>query len=804
MQQTTLNQEMVSLGSSRYHKDVERAKAREEETAALYGKRLLSGSLLPFIEGLKGWMKECETRPAGRHHGVYKRLKPINVNLVCLVAAKGILDCIGLKKGYSRTAVELGQLVEDEVRFRWLKKKEPILWRKLAKQVDENSTYDRKRIIIVLTMNRTGQGFQTWPETDKAKIGLVLMELFMNTTGLIQKYSVKEGRKTVTYLSATETTSEWIRNYHAYAELLAPFWLPTVVPPIAWVNPFGGGYSDELIAPCTLVKRCTKDYLKDKLTPAVMPDVYSAVNLMQATAWKLNQRVFGVMRHLWDAGVAVGSLPSREDDPIPTKPIDIETNVDARKAWRGRAAKVHRRNASTRSQRIQAAKVLWLAQKFSNVEKFYFPYQLDFRGRTYCIPYFLHPQGPDIARALLLFAEGKQILTPDAASWLAVYGSNLWGYDKVSFEDRQAWVETNKAKILEVAADPLANLWWQEAGEPWQFLAWCFEWAGYLKTGYGYITTLPVCVDGTNNGLQILSLLTRDELGGAATNVIPAGDKPSDVYQEVADRVVLSMKADLSGEDASKAAYWLAFGINRKTTKRPVMVLPYGGTFFSCGDYVRQWFTEECRARNVPQPEDKEIFTLTQYLASHIWEGISYCVGRPREAMKWLQECAAIITQEKLPLLWTAPTGFPVLQDYKNYKKRIVETTLGAKVRLQIALKEETNILSKSRQVNGVSPNFVHSLDAAALHSTVRTANEKFGLTQFCMIHDSYGALAPDMEILSATLRHVFADMFTVDLLSKLRDEWQALLPEGKTLPPVPPFGTLDPKLVRQSSFFFA
>jgi hypothetical protein len=32
---------------------------------------------------------------------------------------------------------------------------------------------------------------------------------------------------------------------------------------------------------------------------------------------------------------------------------------------------------------------------------------------------------------------------------------------------------------------------------------------------------------------------------------------------------------------------WINFGIDRKITKRPVMVLPYGGTFTSCRGYVR-------------------------------------------------------------------------------------------------------------------------------------------------------------------------------------------------------------------------
>lgn len=802
MQQTTLNQEMVSLGTARYHKDVERAKERKEETTALYGQRLLSASLSPYIAAIQEWMTEVETKAAGRNHSAHKFLKALPLDLIAFISAKHILDSIGLRKSYPDACQGVGQMIEDEVRFEWLKKKEPALWRKLRRQVDDSTTYGRKRTIIVLTMNRTGQPFVEWAKADKVKLGMTLTDLFQTSTGLIDTPTIREGKRTRTLIVATEKTSEWIQNFHSHAELLSPFWLPTIEPPIPWVNPFGGGYADDQIAPCTLVKRCSPGYLKDTLVHATMPDVYSAVNLIQGTPWKINQKVHSVMRHLWDVGLEVGGLPSRHDDLLPTKPLDIETNADSRKVWRRSAAKVHKRNSSTRSQRIQAAKVLWMAQKFSNVPQFYFPYQLDFRGRTYCIPFFLHPQGPDISRSLLTFAEGKPISSPDAATWLAIYGANLWGVDKVSFEERQAWVDSHKADILAVSADPLCHKWWQEAGEPWQFLAWCFEWAGYLKTGYGYVSSLPVCVDGTNNGLQILSLLTRDEVGGAATNVVQVGDKPADIYQDVADRVVEAMTRDAS-KGSSAAAHWLAFGITRKTTKRPVMVLPYGGTFFSCSAYVREWYEEECRSRGVEQGEDREVFGLTQYLAKQIWDGISVCVGRPREAMTWLQECAKLFVEAELPIRWTAPTGFPVVQSYKDQKMFFVKTTLGASVR-KVALRKDTEKLSKPRQVNGVSPNVVHTLDAAALHSTVAMAKEKFGLKNFCMIHDSYGALAADLDVLAATLRHVFASMFAPDLLAKLRDEWQAQLPAGVVLPPLPDKGTLDPASVRQSSFFFA
>ena len=93
------------------------------------------------------------------------------------------------------------------------------------------------------------------------------------------------------------------------------------------------------------------------------------------------------------------------------------------------------------------------------------------------------------------------------------------------------------------------------------------------------MSKLPVCLDGSNNGLQHFSAMLRDTIGGKATNLTPEVI-PQDIYQMVADVVQEKVQEDgKSGVPYSKE--WITFGIDRKITKRPVMVVPYGGTRFS-------------------------------------------------------------------------------------------------------------------------------------------------------------------------------------------------------------------------------
>jgi DNA-directed RNA polymerase len=823
MIQATLDRYMQDEGVARYRNTVTSAKEREEEASTRYGQTLLSGAVMPFADAVSGWLKAAKEKGRGAKHAAYRYLNQLKPEIAAFVAARGVLDSIGLTKPYARASVFVGSLIEDEVRFAWLQKNHGPLMRRLERQLSHCMSYDHKRTVIVHAMNKLGlsegrgtkrlskkqkeaaEVFQPWPEKTRATTGMVLIDLMATSTQLVEVVKITEDGRTPYVLRATEKTCAWICSFNEHAEILDPVWLPMVEPPADWVGPYGGGYSSEGLPVLPLVKRSPRAYLEG-LSGIDMPEVYASINALQKTSWQINRRVLGVMEHLWKLGRATGGLPQSDDAPIPAKPQDIETNEASRKEWKHRAARVHADNAALRSNRLQAVKLMNLAKKFQNTSKFYFPYQLDFRGRVYTVPTFLTPQGSDLARSLLLFGEGVAMLHDDDAYWLAVYGANLFGKDKITFEERVAWVKENEASILAVGKDPLGCQWWTEADEAWQFLAWCIEWTGWRTQGPGFKTHLPVCLDGTNNGLQILSMLTRDEVAALATNVLP-NPTPADIYGEVARRVVQLMQAEELPEKKPFADYWLAFGINRKTTKRPVMVLPYGGTFHSCRDYVRQWYEETAKARGEDLPTDFSILGgRIQYLATKIWEGIEFCVGRPRQAMTWFQSCADVYTKAGLPIQWSAPTGFPVLQAYRDFRDYEVETTLGDRIRTRVWLREETPNLSKARQRNGISPNVVHSYDGAALTKTVSTCL-KAGINHYCMIHDSYGTHAPRVHDMAAALRLSFLEIFRKDQLGILREQLQArLIAAGITeeLPPVPAYGSLDIERLPESEFFFA
>ena len=58
-------------------------------------------------------------------------------------------------------------------------------------------------------------------------------------------------------------------------------------------------------------------------------------------------------------------------------------------------------------------KLLHLGNKYKEWDSVYFPMRVDYRGRLYYMPAYLHPQGTDLAKGLLLFKNGQQIVDED-------------------------------------------------------------------------------------------------------------------------------------------------------------------------------------------------------------------------------------------------------------------------------------------------------------------------------------------------------------------------------------------------------
>lgn len=800
--QAELEQAARERGIERQRSIIARALEQERASETVAGLDMVRRSIEPAASAIAEYMVDTEVSGRGRRPALFRLCGHCDPYLLAFLTGKVAIDRAAHNTPLLRTVLSIGAAIEDEFRHAAFEAREPALYRTIKRSLEKRSASpEHARVVWSTSAVKANIDIPRWSRNELVQIGVTLFDLFADATDMVARELVPLARDKVQWKAVlTPRSSEWFADRNEKAGLLRPAYLPTVIPPRPWSSLRGGGYHTDALFDLPFIKRTRPEHMEE-LKRASLPVVYQGLNAIQSTAWRVNAPVLDTLRHAWDHSIPIQCLPKREELEIPPKPFDIATNADALRNWKAEARDTHLANVQSRGTRFEFARLLTTAGELANDPAIYFPHQLDFRGRAYAVPPGLNPQGPDEAKALLTLSQGK-VLGVRGLYWLGVHGANTFGLDKVSFDERNQWAHDNRGRIIATAARPFNDLWWTEADKPWSFLAWCFEWAAC--DGPGSVSSLPISLDGSCNGLQHFSAMLRDPIGGAAVNLIPS-DQPQDIYGRVADRTIEKLREPSDDFDTKFfASGWLAFGIDRKITKRPVMVLPYGGTRMAALRYVRDAVREKIRD-GAENPFGDQLARAEVYLSGVVWQAIGDVVVAARSAMDWLQQVARVAASVNQGLTWETPSGFIAHQSYLDTKLRRIRTkSRGEFIKMRDYL--DGNKIDSARQSLAISPNFVHSMDAASMMLTIRDA-QSLGVSQFAMIHDSYGTAAADVEALASALRSAFVTMYdSHDVLAEFLAGVSARLPEKVRpyLPPIPPRGTLDIHAVKNSAYFFA
>ena len=845
-EQIELEKKMTQSSIDSYRRDLEKAKQTQTFGCTAIATKLLSRILGDYSETIKKYLEDYSKGKAIRSTLAADVIHRLNsVDTVAYLTAKIILNSMFAELPSQAMYKAIGQAIEDEYKMREFKDENKSYYDSIQKDLNSRGAKaNRKKNITTGVFNhRLDFHLERWTTTEKFQTGLVLTRLFIESTGLIEFKDVYMKKKHLKFVIPTQELVDWMEKTNLKLELMQPFFLPMVCRPKEWTDVLDGGYISPYLKRNKLVKNNSKDYLK-KLGTATMPIVYEAINHLQNTEWQINNRVLSVVNDLWEEGKAIAELPDREDEalipfPYPDRDKDTTWNSEEKevvKKWKRDTYEIHKRNVAKRSNRILVSQILRIANQFKEYEKIWFPHQMDFRGRLYPIPVLLQPQGTDLSKGLLHFAEGKQVDEVkggdglSSADWLRIHGANTYGYDKESYKARVEWVKCHSGEIQAYAQDPLNNRGWAEADKPFQFLAWCFEFNDYINNPSDFKTHIPIQLDGTCNGLQHYSALLRDPVGGKAVNLVNT-DKPSDIYKTVAERLEEKLKEikdencsniDSSSNGTSRinsiicskgsssrllATHWLELGINRKLTKRPVMVLPYGGTMLSCREYIGEYLTDNYSPNflwkhfGIGNTPNECMFQVSTWLSKYLWEAINETLKAATVGMDYLRRVARLVTKTKHYLEWITPAGLLVRQAYNSRKKKMIRTELyGSIIKTTVNIDQDS--LDTQRQLNGVCPNFIHSLDAACLMLYLIKCKRE-GITSFMTVHDCYGTWASDTSKSAKLLREAFVEVYQQPILENFTEDITAELGEGTERPELPNKGELDIEEVLRSDYFF-
>ena len=739
------------------------------------------------------------------HHGVL----PKEAAYLCVKTAIDLLSVrtSGREQGHAVLCRKIGGLVEDHARMLSFKRQEASLlhYAKAALGKLSSPGRARRRKHYLAAEKAAGLAWKAWPLKQKQDLGLFLMHCFRIRTGLVDFPLLFRYGKSYKVTQLTEGATAWMMELLKEEAQHCSITPPCVALPRKWEGVFGGGYHTEALRFPAIALHSSK-FLKD--ADAVKQSAeFDCLNVLQATRWSVNSQISAFIQQLLEDGVEIAGIPGPEK-PVPEYPFPekiptselTEAQAEVLRQYRSAARGIHESNSDNRSIRLHLIRCLQACREFSS-KKFSYVYYSDFRGRKYNAYSPLSPQGPDFSRASLQFATALPVDNDEAELMLASHGAAMHGHDKVSLQDRLVWVRENEDRIVRCSEDPLSEMWWSEADKPFQFLAFAHDWSGYLKAGRGYESRLPVQMDGSNNGLQHFSALMLDPVGAGLTNLTPF-PTPQDVYQAVADKVQTLVQEDAAAGDLM-ASGWLDWGITRKLVKRPVMILPYGGTPSAMRRYVCEVIEDGLSAgkpypwiTNKPRPDG---WREAGYLAAKINLAIGSVMRCANDVMDWVRGAARTYASAQLPLTWETPSGFRVAQNYLKVSSRVSQTILDGSL-VSLRYPEETDEIMSRRAVQGSSPNYIHSLDAAHLTHTVLAAQER-GISDMMVIHDCFAVHATHAAALSTILREQFVDLHTPHRLQELKHQFERY---GPTLPDVPERGDLDISSVLDSEYLFA
>jgi len=580
-----------------------------------------------------------------------------------------------------------------------------------------------------------------------------------------------------------------------------------------------------------LIKGASVDTLA-KINPSNTPIVLSSVNKKQSIAYTVKPKIFETYK--W----------ALENNQECFEHNSVDTITKERKL----------------AKEAEAYQVLNATEPFVG-KVFYQQYTCDSRGRFYPLSAYLNEINSDNAKGMLTFAEGKP-LGDSGLDELYHHIANMFGEDKLTHEGKVKFVENKYYEFVSMGKDPQANKGWMVAEEPIQLLSAVIELAeldAHFVAGgktEDFISHTICYRDGSNNGLQWLFSLAKDDKNAHLVNIKPTTDgKPGDMYTHVATRVRDKLIDDAS--DATELAmqyydlyfktierlrnrfrraelnndprveykkkvvkwyqrkykaelkltdniYWAKakFTIKewRKVVKRNVMTYGYSATKQGMGAQI----IEDTKDIDNVYLSNKQ-HSAARLLGATVFDTIESEFPEVSNVMKMFKDnCEDYMNKTgKQYSHNTLISNFPFTQNYIKHKTVKVTVKDGLYVQgddkkyvwlneVGFRIKSDLPLINIAKAKAAISPNTIHNLDS--LHLMLVIDECDFDIVT---AHDSYGAHASDVKEMQKVIREKFKLIIDSDPLQHVLNETGNLVPKIKQ-------GQLDSSEILRSEYAFA
>lgn len=246
-QQIQLEYQMVQSGINRYNKQLDDLLEKELGSKTKHGRTIIKGIVSPVQDALESYINS--SNKATNSSKAKRLLKGMSFDKVAYLSLICIIDNLASYCTLLKVARNVGIQVETQKRLdTWLTMDKEVannMIKEASKKSDKG--FDHKRHGLNHKINSDGLDIPNWPNEDRIHIGLKLIDIIIEHTGIVKLEKRINKRKTVWHVVPTEETNEWIEAYNDLNQTALPRYSPCIIPPKDWDGFWGGGYYSEHI-----------------------------------------------------------------------------------------------------------------------------------------------------------------------------------------------------------------------------------------------------------------------------------------------------------------------------------------------------------------------------------------------------------------------------------------------------------------------------------------------------------------------------------------------------------------------------
>ncbi|URD75747.1 hypothetical protein MUK42_09414 [Musa troglodytarum] len=484
------------------YKELEREMLEKKLAPSLpYVKSLFLGWFEPLRDAIEREQRLQKTKPQKAAYAPHIGLLPADKMAVIVMHKMMGLLMVGQEEGCVRlvqAAIRIGEAIEQEFKIQAylekskrrrrknegdqnviLCKQQEILRKKVMRLIK------MKQLIEVQKLLRNEIEMESWGRDGQAKLGSRLIELLLESA-FVQvpcdsladcppeilpafrhtfKNISKENGKSINRYGVIECDPVVHKGFDSTARHMIIPYLPMLIPPKSWKGYDNGGH---LFLPSYVMRTHGAQEQQKAIKSVPRKQLQKALDTLGRTKWRINRRILDVIEIAWSRGGGIAGLVDRKDIQLPDRP-EIEDLTEIKK-WRWSTRKAKKANSEMHAQRCDVELKLSVAHKMRDEEGFYYPHNIDFRGRAYPMHSHLNHLSSDLCRGILEFSEGKP-LGKSGLHWLKIHLANIYGggVEKLSYDRRLTFVENHLRDIFDSAENPIdGNRWWISAEDPFQ------------------------------------------------------------------------------------------------------------------------------------------------------------------------------------------------------------------------------------------------------------------------------------------------------------------------------------------------